>query len=59
MGENLDFEAVYIGPKQAHRHDVRASVHDYGWTKARYVCICDEVGEEGVVEFEVRNTDRR
>ena len=60
MGENHDFQANYVGPKQTFRHDVRASVHDYGWTKARYVCICDEVGESGgVVEFEVRNTDRR
>jgi hypothetical protein len=60
MGENYDFQADYIGPKQPFPHEVRASVHDYGWTKARYVCTCDEVGEsEGVVEFEVRNTNRR
>jgi hypothetical protein len=60
MGEDHDFQANYIGPKQTFRHHVRVSVHDYGWTKARYVCICDEVGEsEGVVEFEVRKSNRR
>jgi hypothetical protein len=60
MGENHNFQADYIGPKQTFRHDVRVSVHDYGWTKARYVCNYDEVGEKvGVVKFEVRKTDKR
>jgi hypothetical protein len=56
MGENLDFEASYIGPKQTIPHTVRVSVYSYGSATARYSCICDEVGEsEGVVEFEVRH----
>jgi hypothetical protein len=58
MGENHDFQADYIGPKQTFVHDVRVSVHGYGSATARYNCICDEVGEsEGVVEFEARHTD--
>jgi hypothetical protein len=60
MGENLDFEASYTGPKQTIPHTVRVSVYSYGSATARYNCICDEVGEsEGVVEFEVRNTDQQ
>jgi hypothetical protein len=60
MGENRGFQADYIGPKQTFRHDVRVSIHGYGSATARYSCICDEVGEsEGMVEFEVRNTDQQ
>jgi hypothetical protein len=55
MGKSDDFRADYIGPKQTIRQDVRASVLGYGSATARYICVCDEVGEsEGVIEFEVR-----
>ncbi len=59
-GTNYPFQAQYIGPKQTFSYDVRVSVYGYGSATARYSCICDEVGEsEGLVEFEVRNTDRQ
>ena len=60
MGENHDFVANYVGPKQTIPHTVTVSVYSYGSATARYCCICDEVGEsEGVVEFEVGKTDQQ
>jgi hypothetical protein len=57
-GKNRDFEKQYIGPIQTAAHDVTRSVREYGSTKARYVCTCDEVGPtDGVVEVEVPNRD--
>jgi hypothetical protein len=58
MGENHDFQANYIGPKQTIPHTVTVSVYSYGAATARYSCICDEVGEtDGVIDFEIPEKD--
>ena len=59
-GTNYPFQAAYMGPKQTLSYDLRVSVYRHGSATARYTCICDEVGDsEGVIEFEVRNTDHQ
>ena len=54
LGENKDFTAPYMGPRQALVHGWNVSVREYGTTEVRYLCTCDEVGAAaGIVEVEI------
>ena len=54
FGENNDFAAPYMGPRQALVHGWNVSVREYGTTEVRYLCTCDEVGAAaGIVEVEI------
>jgi hypothetical protein len=51
FGQDHDFKERYIGPGQTFAHDATRSVLEYGLTRVRYVCTCDEVGPvEGTID---------
>ena len=60
FGENNDFTAPYMGPRQALVHGWNVSVREYSMTEVRYVCTCDEVGAAaGIVEVEIPKRDQQ